>query len=80
MSSEEIRMADLRLRHQLGTNLKLIQAQKDYVEALSKRIEAFVNYKQSQAKLLHAIGLVSIENLTSDHAQHFELHKSRQGR
>lgn len=80
MSSEEIRMADLRLRHQLGTNLELIQAQKDYVEALSKRIEAFVNYKQSQAKLLHAIGLVSIENLTSDHAQHFELHKSRQGR
>jgi outer membrane protein TolC len=79
-ATEEVRMADLRLRHQIGTNLELIQAQKDYVEALSRRVEAFVNYKQSQARLLHAIGLISIESLTSDHAQHFDLHRGGKGR
>lgn len=71
-AGEALRLADLRLRYQLGTNLELIEAQRDYINALSRRVEAFIGYRQSQAKLLHAIGLISVDTLCADRANDFK--------
>lgn len=72
-SGEALRLADLRLRYQLGTNLELIQAQRDYISALSRRVEAFIGYRQSQAKLLHAIGLISVDTLCAESPNSFKV-------
>ena len=74
-ATEQLRMANVRLTHQIGTNLEVIQAERDYIDAMSRRIEAFVAFKKSQARLLHATGLISIETLTSDKPQNFELRR-----
>lgn len=71
-SGEALRLADLRLRYQLGTNLELIEAQRDYINALSRRVEAFIGYRQSQAKLLHAIGLISVDTLCAEKPNDFK--------
>lgn len=76
-ATEQLRMANMRLTHQIGTNLEVIQAQRDYIDAVSKRIEAFIEYKKSQARLLHSIGLISVDTLTSGHAQRFELRRGK---
>ncbi|MBX9880206.1 MAG: TolC family protein [Candidatus Obscuribacterales bacterium] len=72
-SGEALRLADLRLRYQLGTNLELIEAQRDYINALSRRVEAFIGYRQSQAKLLHAIGLISVDTLCAEKPSDFKV-------
>lgn len=74
-ASEQLRMSNMRLTHQLGTNLEVIQSERDYIDAVSRRIEAFIEYKKSQARLLHAIGLISVDTLTSDRAQRFDLRR-----
>ncbi len=64
-AAEEMRLADQRLKYQLGTNLELVQSEKDFIEALTNRVEAIVKYRKSQARLLHAIGKVSVETLSA---------------
>jgi outer membrane protein TolC len=76
-ATEQLRMATVRISHQIGTNLEVIQAQKDYIEALSRRIEAFVRYKQSQARLLHATGLISVDTLTATQPQRFQVRRTK---
>ncbi len=65
-ASEELRIADLRVRYGVGTNLELLSAQKDYFDALSRQAEAIVNYRKSQARLLRDTGTISIASLTTD--------------
>lgn len=76
-ATEQLRMSNLRLTHQIGTNLEVIQSQRDYIDAVSRRIEAFVSYKKSQARLLHATGLISIDSLTAERPQSFQLKRGK---
>lgn len=71
-SAEEMRLADQRLKYSLGTNLELVQSEKDFISALTNRVEAIVKYRKSQARLLYAIGKVSVETLTTTTPLSFE--------
>ena len=52
-SSEELRLASIRLREGVGTNLELIQAQRDYITALTTQAQAIVGSNMAQAQLMH---------------------------
>jgi outer membrane protein TolC len=62
-AAEALRLANLRLQTGLGSNLELIQAQRDYVTALTNQAQAIIISNQSQAQLLHDMGLISAETL-----------------
>lgn len=64
-TSEALRLSNLRLQHGVGTNLELIQAQRDYIQALINQAQAIIASNQAQAKLLHDTGLISVETLTN---------------
>jgi len=61
--AEALRLANLRLQTGLGSNLELIQAQRDYVTALTNQAQAIVISNQAQAQLLHDMGLITVDNL-----------------
>ena len=63
-SAEALRLAELRLQSGLGTNLELIQAQRDYINALYAQAQAIVASNGSQAQLLHDLGVITIDSLT----------------
>jgi outer membrane protein TolC len=75
-AGESLRLANLRLRAGLGTNLELIQAQRAYVAALTAQVQAIVASNQAQAQLLHDTGLISCETLTEGY-KGTELPKTR---
>jgi outer membrane protein TolC len=62
-SAEELRLAELRLRQGVGTNLELIQAQRDYITALTTQAQAIVGSNMAQAQLLHDTGVISMDTL-----------------
>ena len=62
-SGEELRFAELRLRTGVGTNLELIQAQRDYINALTTQSQAIVGSNLAQAQLLHDTGIISMHSL-----------------
>jgi outer membrane protein TolC len=62
-AAEALRLANLRLQTGLGSNLELIQAQRDYVTALTNQAQAIVISNQSQAQLLHDMGLISAQTI-----------------
>ena len=68
-ATEALRLADLRLQAGTGTNLELIQAQRDYVLALTSQAQAIVASNQAQAQLLHDMGAITPESLISQRAQ-----------
>jgi len=49
----------------VGTNLELIQAQRDYIQALINQAQAIIASNQAQAQLLHDAGIISVETLTA---------------
>lgn len=63
-AADALKLANLRVRTGLGTNLELIQAQRDYITALSNQAEAIIGSNQAQAQLLHDTGLISVSSLT----------------
>ncbi len=63
VSEEELRLALIRLRQGVGTNLEVIQAQRDYINALTTQAQAIVGSNNAQAQLLHDTGLISKETL-----------------
>lgn len=63
VSAEELRLALIRLRQGVGTNLEVIQAQRDYINALTTQAQAIVGSNNAQAQLLHDTGLISKETL-----------------
>lgn len=65
-ATEELRIADMRLKYNVGTNLELLSAQRDYFDALSRQAEAIVNYRKAQARLLRDTGTISISALVTD--------------
>ena len=64
--TEELRVAEVRLKDGIGTSLDVINAERDYINALISKANAIVQYDMSQSKLLHAIGRVSVDTLTSN--------------
>ncbi|MBU6455030.1 MAG: TolC family protein [Cyanobacteria bacterium REEB67] len=62
---EALRLANLRLTTGLGTNLELIQAQRDYIDALIAQAQAIVASNQAQVQLLHDTGLISRDTILS---------------
>lgn len=66
-AQEELRLARLRLERGLGTNLEVLTAQRDLTQARVDQALALVNFNKSQTQLLHDIGLISIDNVTSGH-------------
>ncbi|HEY9793344.1 MAG TPA: TolC family protein [Candidatus Obscuribacterales bacterium] len=64
-SAEELRLANLRVQMGVGTNLELIQAQRDYIQALINQAQAIIASNQAQAQLLHDAGIISVETLTA---------------
>jgi outer membrane protein TolC len=62
-SAEELRIAEIRLREGVGTNLELIQAQRDYINALTTQAQAIVGSNLAQAQLLHDTGVISMDTL-----------------
>lgn len=65
-AGEQLRLANLRLRYGQGINLELIQAQRDYINALTTQAQAIIAYNVSQAQLLRDTGLISVSALTGE--------------
>lgn len=66
-STEQLRLANLRVTYGQGINLELIQAQRDYVTALTTHAQAVINYNIAQAQLLRDTGLISVDKLTTEY-------------
>jgi outer membrane protein TolC len=62
-ATEGIRLARIRLQNGVGTNIDLIDTQRNYVNALVGKVRAVVQYNQAQVDLLKAIGLISVESI-----------------
>jgi outer membrane protein TolC len=62
-TTEALRLANLRLATGLGTNLELIQAQRQYVAALIAQAQAIVLSNIAQVQLLHDTGLISRQTI-----------------
>ncbi len=62
-AQEALRLAKLRLENGVGINTELLNAQKQYSSALTSNIGAVIDYNNSQAELIHSIGIISIDNL-----------------
>jgi outer membrane protein TolC len=63
-AKESLRLATLRLRSGMGTNLEQIQAQQGYITALTTQAQAIINSNMAQAQLLHDMGVISVDTLT----------------
>lgn len=66
-SAEQLRLANLRVTYGQGINLELIQAQRDYVTALTNHVQAIIAYNVSQAQLLRDTGQISLATLTTEY-------------
>jgi outer membrane protein TolC len=64
--AEELRVAEVRLKDGVGTNLDVVNAQRDYINALSAKANALIQYNIAQTSMLHAIGRTSMDTLTSN--------------
>ena len=62
-TGEALRLANLRLSTGLGSNLELIQAQRDYIAALVTQAQAIVASNQAQVQLLHDTGVISRQTI-----------------
>ncbi len=63
-TAEALRLAQLRLTNGVGTQLELIQAQRDYVDSLTTEAQSTIQFQQAQAQLLHDCGVISVDTLT----------------
>ncbi|MBX9573737.1 MAG: TolC family protein [Candidatus Obscuribacterales bacterium] len=64
-SSEQLRLARVRLANGVGTNIDVLQAQQVWTQSLINKADAILRFNQAQVQLLHDIGVISIDTLTS---------------
>jgi outer membrane protein TolC len=64
-SSEQLRLAQVRLANGVGTNLDVVAAQQAWVQALVNKANAIIQFNVAQAQLLRDLGVINIETLTS---------------
>lgn len=66
VAKEALRLAKVRLENGIGINTELLNSQTEYKNALFTKVDAIVEHNNSQAELLHALGIISINTLTID--------------
>jgi len=64
-SAEELRLSRVRLANGVGTNIDVINAQRDFITALIQKANAIIQFNIAQAQLLHDTGVISVDTLTS---------------
>jgi outer membrane protein TolC len=64
-SAEQLRLARVRLANGVGINLDVIQAQQAWVQALANKANAIIDFNIAQAQVLHDVGVISVETMTS---------------
>lgn len=64
-SSEQLRLARVRLANGVGTNIDVLQAQQVWTQSLINRADAILTFNQAQVQLLRDIGAISVDSLTS---------------
>ncbi len=64
-SAEELRLARVRLANGVGTNIDVINAQRDFTQALVRKAQAIIGFNIQQAQLLRDIGVISYDSITS---------------
>ncbi|HEY9679252.1 MAG TPA: TolC family protein [Drouetiella sp.] len=64
-ATEELRLSRVRLANGVGTNIDVINAQRDFITALVNKANAIITFNLAQVQLLHDTGLISVETLTS---------------
>jgi outer membrane protein TolC len=55
----------MRLGYGIGTNLEVLTAQRDLTQARLDKASVLLDFNKAQAQLLHDIGLISIDSLSS---------------
>ena len=58
-------LAQVRFQEGVGTYLDVINAQHNYTDALIDKANAIIDYNSSQARLLHAIGCLTVDTCTA---------------
>lgn len=64
-SSEQLRLARVRLANGVGTNIDVLQAQQVWTQSLINRADAILTFNQAQVQLLRDIGVISVDTLNS---------------
>lgn len=64
-SSEQLRLARVRLANGVGTNIDVLQAQQVWTNSLINKADAILRFNTAQAQLLRDIGIISVDTLTS---------------
>lgn len=64
-AEEGLRLAELRFKEGIGTYLDVINAQHGYTDALIDKANAIIDFNQSQAKLLRAMGCLTVDSATA---------------
>ena len=62
-ASSGIKLARIRLQNGVGTNIDLLDTQRNYVNAMISKVRATIQYNQSQVDLLKAIGWISVSSI-----------------
>jgi|GEM_PF-4036242 len=64
-AEQSVQLARVRLENGIGTNIDLIDTQRNYINSMISKVQAITTYNQSQVSLLIAVGSASVENLIS---------------
>lgn len=64
-SSEQLRLARVRLANGVGTNIDVLQAQQVWTQSLINKADAILTFNQAQVQLLRDIGAISLDTLSS---------------
>lgn len=64
-SSEQLRLARVRLANGVGTNIDVLQAQQVWTQSLINKADAILKFNVAQVQLLRDLGIISVDTLTS---------------
>lgn len=64
-SEEQLTIAQLRLQEGIGTDTDVVIAERDYIEALTNKAQAIIQFNLAQIQLLRDIGRISVDTITS---------------
>jgi outer membrane protein TolC len=64
-SREQLRVAVARLEEGVGIDLDVINAQRNYTDALINKANAIIKFNESQIRLLRAMGRISVDSATA---------------
>lgn len=65
-AAEQLRLARVRLANGVGTNIDVINAQRDFTTSLVNKADSIITFNIAQAQLLRDIGLIGRQTLTTN--------------